>query len=310
MSAAGNSTVGFVGLGAIGSRIAASLQDAGNRLAVFDTRSEAMASPAERGALVCSKPAEVADLATTVLVSLPTPEVVREVVCGEDGLLGGSAIDTFVDLSTTGPETARDLARALADREVGYLDAPVSGGVAGAEAGTLAILASGEERVFDSVAPLLEPFGGSIVRVGGEPGQGQIAKLLNNLLSATALAVTSEAVTLGVGAGLEPGPLLEAFNAGSGRNSATAAKFPKHVLGRGFDAGFRLRLMLKDLRLCLDEARAQGQPMFVGSTVEQLWALAGSRVEEDADHTEIVRLFEDWAAVTIEGEREVAHPHA
>jgi 3-hydroxyisobutyrate dehydrogenase-like beta-hydroxyacid dehydrogenase len=296
----GTAEVGFVGLGAIGSHLARSVVEAGVPLAVFDPRPEAVAALVDAGAVGAESVTEIAGSAETVMVSLPTPDVVHQVLAGDGGLLGGEAMRTFVDLSTTGPRTARELAALLAERGIEYVDAPVSGGVAGAEARKLAVFAAAGRAPFERVRPLLEPFSERIVHVGSVPGQGQLAKLLNNLLSATAMAITSEALTLGVRAGLDPDALLEAFNAGSGRNSATVSKFPQQVVNRRFESGFRLELMLKDVRLALEEGRAQGVPMPLGGTVEQLWMLAGASAEESSDHTEVVRLFEDWAGVTVE----------
>ncbi len=291
--------VGFVGLGAIGSHLAAAVAESGRELAVHDTRVEAMRPLVAAGASACESPAEVASRAATVMVSLPTPDIVRQVVRGDGGLLEGGAMETFVDLSTTGMQTSRELAALLSERSVAYLDAPVSGGVAGAEARTLAVFAAGDAAVFEANHDLLEPFARAIVRVGAEPGQGQLAKLLNNLLSATAMAITAEAMTVGTAAGLDPDALLEAFNAGSGRNTATAAKFPDHVVNRRFGSGFRLELMLKDVRLAVAEAGGLGLPMILGGNVEQLWALAALTAGEGADHTEVVRLFEGWAGVEV-----------
>jgi 3-hydroxyisobutyrate dehydrogenase-like beta-hydroxyacid dehydrogenase len=291
--------VGFVGLGAMGSEIALRLLEAGIRLRVFDTRAEAMAPLLERGAAAESSPAAVADSCGVVLVSLPTPDVVRAVVTGPEGLLEGEAMRVFGDLSTTGREVAQQLGATLAERGVSYLDAPLSGGVAGAEKGTLGVFVAADDDVFERCRPLLEPFAGTIVRVGDEPGHGQVAKLLNNLLSAAAFTITSEAMALGVREGLRPEALLEAFNSGTGRNTATTTKFPNQVLNRRFATGFRLELMLKDVRLCLDEARAQRVPMPLGSTVEQLWLLGAATAPEGADQTAMAQLFEDWAGVTI-----------
>lgn len=295
----GSATIGFVGLGAMGGRMAAQLLEAGHALAVFDERREAMEPLSAAGAVGCGSPAEVADAAEVVLVSLPTPDVVREVVLGERGLVRGAAMRVFVDLSTTGAAVAEELAAALDSRGVDYVDAPVSGGVAGLEARRLAVMAAGTREVFERVRPLLEIFGSNIFWVGETPGQGQTAKLLNNLLSATAVAVTSEALAVGIRAGLAPATLLEVFNAGSGRNTATSDKFPKHVLTRAFASGFRLSLMAKDVELCLAEARRRHVPTLVGGVVQQLWTLAAGQADETADHTEFVRLYEGWTGVHV-----------
>ncbi len=292
-------TVGVVGVGAMGAPISRALLETGRPVSVYDRDPDAAGSLGADGATVCSSVRDVADSAAIVFVSLPTPEIVREVVIGQNGLLGGSAIRTLVDLSTTGTTTTQDLARAAQQAQVAYLDAPVSGGVAGAEARTLAVMASGDSAVFESVRPLLELFGGSVFLVGPVPGQGQLTKLLNNLLSATAFAITCEATVLAVRGGLDPATLLEVVSASSGRNSATTNKFPEHVLSRRFASGFRLALMAKDLELCLAEARRRGTPMLVGGLVQQLWTLAAADAGQDADHTEIVRMFESWGGVTV-----------
>ncbi|HMI71066.1 MAG TPA: NAD(P)-dependent oxidoreductase, partial [Solirubrobacteraceae bacterium] len=243
--------------------------------------------------------AAVADVADIVLVSLPTPDVVRTVATGDRGLLGGKAIRTFVDLSTTGPPVAAEVAAKLAASGVACLDAPVSGGVAGAKAGSLTIMAAGDADVFERTRPLLETIGKNVVHVGDEPGQGQVAKVLNNLLSATALAITAEAVALGVRSGLSARTLVDVFSKSSGRNSATDDKFPRHVLPRTFGAGFRTELMNKDVQLCLAEAQRHGVPMMVGGSVAQLWSLAAATADDGADCTEIVQMVERWAGVVI-----------
>ncbi|HEX7082862.1 MAG TPA: NAD(P)-dependent oxidoreductase [Gaiellaceae bacterium] len=299
--------IGVVGLGAMGAPISHALLDAGHRLVVFDRDPAATEAVVALGAAPAAGAREVADAAAVVLASLPTPDIVRDVVVGEHGVLGGGAIRTFVDLSTTGAATAEELAQAAAGAGVDYLDAPVSGGVAGAKARTLAVMASGAPEVFERIRPLLETFGRSVFHVGPTPGQGQVAKLLNNLLSATAMAITSEAAVLGVEAGLDPATLLEVFSAGSGRNTATTDKFPTHVLTRRFASGFRLALMTKDVELCLDEARRRHVPMPVGGLVQQLWRLAATQASADADHTEIVRLFELWSGAVVAGPSGVAH---
>lgn len=294
--------VGFVGLGAMGTPMVEALLDGGFTVLVTDVRAEAAEALVERGATAASSAAEVADGAETVLVSLPLPEVVRT-VAGEVG--SGGAMRTFVDLSTTGPSTTEAIAAGLQANGIRYLDAPVSGGVAGAAERRLTVMASGDEAVFADVKPLLATFATTILHVGAAPGQGQLAKLLNNLLSATAFAITSEATTLGVRGGLDPATLLDVFNASTGRNTATSDKFPRQVLTRAFASGFRLKLMTKDVELCLAEARSRGHAMPVGGLVQQLWTLAAARAEEEADHTEFVRLAEEWAGVEVVGE--VAH---
>lgn len=285
--------LGFVGLGAIGAPLASALLDAGHRLVVYDleaAKAESLSGPSE----VARSPREVADRAEVVFVSLPTPDVVREVACGSDGLAGGGALKVYVDLSTTGVATARQVAEALAEHGIAAVDAPVSGGVSGAHARTLAVMAAGEDAAMMRVEPLLRAFGENVFRVGAEPGQGQLAKVLNNLLSATAVAITSEALVLGATAGLDAQTLLDVFNAGSGRNTATSTKFPTHVLPETFASGFRLALMAKDVELCLAEAQALGVPMPVGKLVQELWTRAAAESAPETDHTEFARIVKGW----------------
>jgi 3-hydroxyisobutyrate dehydrogenase-like beta-hydroxyacid dehydrogenase len=287
---ANQEAVGFVGLGAMGSKMVGALLESGWRPIVFDLRTESVAAAVDQGCEAATSPAAVADRAAVVMASLPTPAAVEAVLLGEDGLLEGGAMDAFVDLSTTGAATTRRLSAALAERGVGYLDAPVSGGVAGATERRLAAYVAGADSVFDRCEPLLRSFSRIVIRVGSEPGLGQLTKLLNNTLSATSMVITAEALALGGQAGIDPATLLEALDAGSGRNSATGDKFPNQVITGRFDSGFRLELMLKDLRLALDEAREAGVPMPTAALVEQLWAGAAAALPESADHTEIARL--------------------
>ena len=293
--------LGFVGLGAMGAPISTALIECGNEVLVYDSNTDAVSRAVSCGAVGAKSLQDLANTTEIVFTSLPTPTVVHEVVAGERGLLSGRTIRTVVELSTIGAAAAEKLADIAQSQGVSYLDAPVSGGVAGADARTLAVMASGEDALYNRVRPLLETFGRSVFHVGPRPGQGQLAKVLNNLLSATAVIATSEAMAMAAHAGLDLEMLLEVFNAGSGRNTATTDKFPKHVLTQRYASGFRLALMAKDVELCLAEARQAHLPMPLGGLVQQLWTLGASRLASDADHTEIVRLYEEWTGLTIAG---------
>ena len=232
--------LGFVGLGAMGARMVVRLLEAGHEVTVFDTREEARAQLAEQGASAVESPREVADAAETVLVSLPAPEIVRGVATGDDGLLGGASMRRYVDLSTTGGPVAEEVAELLGAEGVDCVDAPVSGGPAGAEAGSLTFMVAGPGDAIEAVRPLLETLGSKLFVVGDRAGQGQIAKVINNLMSASAIAITAEAMTLGVKAGLDAKTLLDVVGASSGSSNAALDKFPNQVLTRRFDHGFRL----------------------------------------------------------------------
>jgi 3-hydroxyisobutyrate dehydrogenase-like beta-hydroxyacid dehydrogenase len=290
-------TLGFVGLGVMGGHMGRRLAGQTDRLYVYDVRKEAMEQLEGDSVRPCGSPVEVATEAEVVFASLPTPDVVSSVVTGPGGLLEGRAMRTFVDLSTTGPEVAARVGETCTKAGVGYLDAPVSGGQTGARDGRLTIMASGVPEVLEAVRPYLDVLGTNIFHVGEQPGQGQLTKVLNNLLAATNLVITAEAVSLGVKGGLDPAQLLEVISASSGRNSATAGAFPRLVLTRSFNLGFRLRLMTKDVTLAVAEAIRQRSPMPVGTAVQQLWRAAEAEVPEDADCTEIAKMFEKWAEV-------------
>jgi 3-hydroxyisobutyrate dehydrogenase-like beta-hydroxyacid dehydrogenase len=290
--------LGFIGLGNMGAPMAGRLLDAGYALTVFDTREDALRPFVAKGAQTASSPAALASAVDTVLVSLPTPDIVKRVTLGSDGLSSGTKLKTFVDLSTTGPRTAEEISKELAAKGIAALDSPVSGGVGGAQKGTLAVMISGPKERFEALRPALEIIG-KVFYLGEKPGLGQMMKLANNLLSATALAITSEAMVLGVKAGLDPKVMLDVINAGSGRNSASQDKFPKSILPRTFDFGFANGLMYKDVKLCLEEASALGVPMWVASAVRQMWLLACTQMGPEQDFTTIVKCVEQWAGVEV-----------
>ena len=293
---------GFVGIGRMGGPMAGRLMDRGHRLTVFDVSEPAMAPLLARGAARAASPRALADETETIFASLPTPDIVREVALGGDGLAAGTAVKIFIDLSTTGPRISAAVAEALAAKGIAFVDAPVSGGVAGAVKGSLAVMVACPKPLFARLEPALGTFG-RVFNVGERPGLGQVMKLANNLLSATAMAVASEAIVMGVKAGLDPRTMIDVINAGSGRNSATQDKFPNAVLPRSFDFGFTTGLMLKDVKLCLDEAEAQQVPMWVGGAVRQLWQYASQTLGPQSDITEFVKCIEQWAGVEVGGNR-------
>ena len=236
----------------------------------------------------------------TVFLSLPTPEVVTAVTLGPDGLPAGSKLRQVVDLSTVGPRIAMAVADGLAARNILYVDSPVSGGVTGAEKRTLAVMTSCPRAAFEALQPLLALFG-KVYFVGEKPGQAQTLKLANNIMSATAVAITSEAIVMGVKAGLDPKVMLDVINSGSGRNTASSDKFPRCVLPRTFDVGFAAALAYKDVRLCVDEAERMGAPMIVGSVVRGMLSATTSLFGPDADFSDMARVYETWAGVEVRG---------
>ena len=248
--------IGFIGLGRMGGPMSLRLISAGFDLVVFDTDPDAPTPQKNAGAAVGASSKDVFDSVDLAFVSLPTPDIVEKVVLG--GVSQGSRVKTVVDLSTSGPGMATRVSKGLEPYGVGWIDAPVSGGVAGAKNGTLAVMASGPRATFEIAEPLLKNFG-KVFFVGEKAGLAQVAKLGNNLLAAAALAISSEALVMGVKAGIDPKIMLDIINAGSGRNSATQDKFPRSILPGTFDFGFATGLSYKDVRLCVDEAESSGR---------------------------------------------------
>jgi 3-hydroxyisobutyrate dehydrogenase-like beta-hydroxyacid dehydrogenase len=290
--------IGFIGLGNMGAHMARRLLEAGHRVVVYDTRQEAIGDLAARGAIAARSPAEVADAAETVMASLPTPDVVLKVATGPDGVIEGKRVRRFVDLSTTGAMVAQRIFKLLSARGIVQIDSPVSGGVRGAEKGTLAVMVSGPLAEIAAIEPALAVIG-KIFILGERPGAGQTMKLVNNVLSATAMTATAEAMVTGMKAGLDPRLMLDVINAGTGRNTATEDKFAKAVLPGTFDLGFTAGLMMKDVNLFLAEREALGVPTDVIDAVARLLKLTCDEVGPDADISAVVQPVEKRAGVKV-----------
>lgn len=300
--AEGSEAIGFIGVGRMGGAMAQRLLAAGHPLTVFDPDECAISPLLRAGAVRASSPAAVATATRIVLASLPTPQVVLDVVTGANGIREGAALRTFIDLSTSGAAAAIAIDRALRERGIDSFDAPVSGGVAGARAGTLALMVSGPGHAFAAIEPMLRILG-RVFFVGEKPGLGQTLKLANNLMSQAAIAITAEALALGVKAGIDPAVMLEVLNASSGRNTASADKFPRHVLTRRFDFGFSTGLALKDVRLCLEEAAALNAPMTLGFAVQKILADTQELFGPNSDCTSVARTVEQRAGCEISPQR-------
>lgn len=293
-------TYGFVGVGRMGSLMGARLLSDGHRVVVFDVDRRSVAALEEKGAKAADSPRDVSSVAETVFLSLPDPEVVKRVAMGSDGVIEGTQAKRVVDFSTIGPRTAKIVAQALGERGIAYVDAPVSGGLKGARDGTLAVMVSCPKAVYAELESILKTFGKPF-HLGEGAGLGQTMKLANNLLAAAAMAVSSEAMVMGVKAGIDPKIMLDILNSGTGRNSATQDKFPRSVLPGTFDFGFATGLSYKDVRLCIDEAESLGVPMVVGAAVRQMLAVTNAMYGADSDFTSMCRVVESWAGVEVRG---------
>jgi 3-hydroxyisobutyrate dehydrogenase len=275
--------VGFIGLGNMGHPMATNVAKAGFELVCFDAAGTQERLPG--GAIAAASLADVSSRADTVLLSVPdgaaTRLVVDEIVAAPD-----RRVTTVVDLSTVGPQIASEVAKRLGRLGITYADGPVSGGVAGARAATISMMFAGPVEVLDANRPVLEAIAGNVFHVGTRAGQGQAMKLLNNYLSATALAATSEAVAFGVAEGLDMGVILDVLNVSTGRNSASADKFPNRVVTGSYDAGFHTHLMAKDMRLFLDSVAHTGTAATVAASVSDVWRRADEAMP-GSDFTQI-----------------------
>src|SRR5438309_3529857 len=292
--------IGFIGLGKMGFPMARRLIEAGHQLVVFDQRKEALDRLVGMGAQGAASPRDVADRVETVMASLPSLQASLEVATGTNGVIEGKRVKRFVDLSTVGSQMAVRIHDLLKKRDIVQIDSPVSGGVGGAEKGTLAVMVSGPKAHADAVKPALEVIG-KVFFIGEKPGSGQTMKLANNFLSATAVVATSEAVVMGVKSGLDPHVMIEVINAGSGMNTASRDKFPRAILPRSFDYGFTTALMVKDVRLCLDEMKSLGLSMEVAEAVGRLWEVVIRDMGAESDFTTAIKPIEKAAGVVVGG---------
>jgi len=280
---------GFVGLGQMGGPMSANIARAGHMVIGFDIAGTEGRLP--EGAHAAASLAELAGQVETVFVSVPDGRaslaVARELAAAPGRLR------LVVDLSTIGPTAAREAAEILAGAGVGFADAPVSGGRSGAIAATISLMWAGDRAAFERLLPVLKAFSGNPFHVGDTPGQGQAIKLLNNFLSATAMAATSEAVLFGLSQGLDMKSILDVVNVSSGRNTASADKFPNRVLTGTFDAGFYSSLLAKDVQLYRDQVALAGAPDRLGSVVGELWNACAAAGDATTDFTHIFSFLRD-----------------
>lgn len=294
--------IGFIGLGNMGYPMARRLVEAGHKLIVYDTSGQMMSRMTALGAVAATSPRDVADRVETVMASLPTPDIVLSVATGKDGVIEGRRVKRFLDLSTSGARMAVKVAEALAAKNITGIDLPVSGGVGGAEKGTLAVMYAGPHDGFEELKSMLSAIGKPFF-IGEKPGMGQTMKLCNNLLSAANMALSSEVMVMGAKAGLDPQIMVDVINAGSGANTAVRDKFPRAVMPGTFDYGFYTGLMYKDVRLCVEEGEALGVPMPIAGAVHQMWLLANAELGPGSDFTEITKIIERWAGVEVRSKK-------
>ena len=247
-------TIGFIGIGNMGGPISTNLSNADYHIVGYDIAGTAERVP--EGATVGRSAGHVATLSDIIMMSLPDGNIVQEVT-EEIIATNDRRTATIIDVSTSGVAAARNASARCRDSEIEFYDAPVSGGVPGAKAGTISIMFAGPEHAFERLRPVLEAFGKPFL-VGDEPGQGQAMKILNNFLSATSMIATSEAIAFGESVGLDLQLIVDVLNASSGRNDATATKFPKSIIPETYDRGFTAKLLQKDIDLYRDAQNDAG----------------------------------------------------
>jgi 3-hydroxyisobutyrate dehydrogenase len=291
-----NPTVLFVGLGAMGRPMVAQLAADGDlRLKVTDLdddRARGVAAEIGAAQVAAAEVAGAAAVADHVLLMLPDSSVVERVLLGDDGLLRRmSPGANVVDMGSCRPASTVLLADRAAELGLGFVDAPVSGGVSRAATGQLSIMVGARDKDLSDVLPLLRRMGTDVTHVG-PPGAGHAMKALNNLLSAIGLVAASEVLSVGSAFGLDPHVMLKVLNGSTGRNHATQVKMERFVLSGAFDSGFSLRLMVKDLRTALDLAHETGTPVPIGAGALEECVAALRLLGSDADHTEIASYVE------------------
>jgi len=291
--------VGFIGTGNMGNPMAANLIKAGHQLTVHDLRREAATNLLEMGAKWADTPKEAVPGNEVVLTSLPMPRDVEAVVLGENGILEGAVRGSiYVDLSTNSPTTIRRIYQICAEKGVIVMDAPVSGGVYGAAAGTLAVMVGGEERVFKRIKPTLDAIGRHVVYCG-PIGNGMVCKICNNLVSMSTGVVLAEALTLGVKAGVDLAVLADVIANSSGGCRRITEKFPRFLFKGNFEPGFATALAAKDVRLATDLGREYGIPMEVSNLVDQRHVEALRRGWGPEDSDAVARIQEEKAGVQL-----------
>ncbi len=282
-------TIGIAGLGRMGHPMAGRLVRAGYDVLGFDAAGTAERLP--EGVVAAESIPDLASRADVILLSVPSGDNSLD-VCREIVGASGRRTGAVVDLSTIGIAAARECAELLVDHGISYVDAPVSGGVAGAIHGTLTMMVGAPESMFDQLQPVLGTLSSKCFRVGDDAGHGQAMKLLNNYASAAALAATCEAAVFGERMGLDLETIVEVVGASTGRSAAIEDKFPRSIVPRTYDFGFAAALMTKDVRLYLENASAAGVSHELASATTDVWQRFLDS-HPDADFTYIHKYFED-----------------
>lgn len=295
--------IGFIGLGAMGKGMAVNLVKNSHQLVVYDINTAVTNQLKELGAEVAQSPKKLAEQVDVIMTSLPNSQIVQTTILGENGVLEGAKPGSIIiDFSSITPKVIQNIAMEASKKNIEVLDAPVSGGQVGADKGTLTIMIGGKEEVISKVMPLLECVGTSIKHVG-DVGAGDTIKLVNNLLLGINMVAVSEALALGVKAGLKPEVLYEVISQSSGNSYALKAKYENFIAKGNFEPGFMIDLQYKDLQLAVDTAKDLQFPLLVGNLTQQLYEIARAEGNGSKDISAVINIFERWAQVKVrEGE--------
>ena len=294
--------IGFIGLGAMGKPMAMNLVKVGCTLHVFDVVAEAVAELAVMGAKPCKSPRELAEHSDMVITMLPNAKIVESVIAGADGILSAeSEVKIIIDMSSVSPDSSRQMAKLAKAKGIAYVDAPVSGGVAGAQAGSLTIMVGGDDEAVAAVRPVLEILGQKIHHVG-DVGAGDAVKLVNNLLLGINMAAVAEALVLGAKSGLKPEVMVDIIKGSSGRSYALEAKAPNFILKDNFAAGFAVDLQYKDLELAIETAKGTGTPVPLAVMAQQIFEMARAKGLGRQDISSVIKVWEDLTGIQVRSE--------
>lgn len=285
-------TVGVIGLGNMGRGMALSLKRAGFKVLGFDANQETRQNLAGEGVQPSSSIAGIAGAVDALILSLPTSAIVEQVIFGDAGVAASAKPGLIViDTTTADPNSTHKVASALQERGIAYIDGPVSGGPKGAATATMTMVLGGSSQDIAAVQPILTAISAKQIHVGSV-GAGHVTKLINNLLTGVHLLATSEAVRAAESVGVDKERLIEALNAGSGRNSATLTNYPTWILNGKFDSGFTMKLMRKDVRLAMELLRSQAINAPIAAEAGRLWAKSEASIEDAEDFNRIVEFIE------------------
>ena len=285
-------TVGFIGTGSMGLPLAANMLDQEQSLVAFDINTDATQPLAEKQARIVGSPVEVANEAEVVFACMPSIESFNAVVTGQDGIIHGSRMKTFVNLGTMGTEALAEIEKVLGEKGIPMLDSPITGGVQRAWDKDITVIASGPQALYDEIEPFLRSFARDIHYVGDKVGQAQIAKICNNIMSFTNMIIGLEALVMAAKAGVDPQKVLSVINSGSGQNSATLSKIPNFVMKGNFEMAAPMHIIAKDAMLWRMESERLQTPTNVASASYQALQQALAMGLGNGDFSEIVKLME------------------